>query len=242
MFILEDICRQPHGIKSTVSVTTYDGEKVDTPKKDGFQYSLSDPALHQCGEEEWIPTDTPSSCPRSISTPSAHPQMDKKSEKQKNSAKSRGISFTSLSPSFRRESGLSHSYDPMTDSTLLDVSLEDCQRHLINGHRKEPTTIDQEPIDEVESPTLPDEFTFRPLLLFIPLRLGQEKFNMIYYDALKACFSLPQCVGIIGGKPRHALWFIGCHGERCQSIIIIIIIVTQTSTCYIWTLTPPKRW
>lgn len=54
---------------------------------------------------------------------------------------------------------------------------------------------------------------FRPLLMFIPLRLGQEKFNMEYAAALKACFSLPQSVGIIGGKPRHALWLIGYNGE-----------------------------
>ena len=55
---------------------------------------------------------------------------------------------------------------------------------------------------------------FRSLLLFIPLRLGQDKFNMEYKDAVKACLSLPQSAGIIGGRPRHALYFIGHHGDN----------------------------
>lgn len=55
---------------------------------------------------------------------------------------------------------------------------------------------------------------FRSILLFIPLRLGQDKFNMEYKEAVKACLSLPQSVGIIGGKPRHALYFIGHHGDN----------------------------
>lgn len=61
---------------------------------------------------------------------------------------------------------------------------------------------------------------FRPLLLFIPLRLGQDKFNMEYAEALKTCLSLRQSVGIIGGKPRHALWFFGYHSERNGMLII----------------------
>lgn len=67
--------------------------------------------------------------------------------------------------------------------------------------RKKSETKDREP-------------QFRPLLLFIPLRLGQDHFNQDYADALKACLTLPQSVGFIGGKPRHALYFIGCHEDH----------------------------
>jgi cysteine protease ATG4 len=55
---------------------------------------------------------------------------------------------------------------------------------------------------------------FRPLLLFIPLRLGQEKFNVEYAEAIKSCLELKQSVGLIGGKPRHALWFIGYNDNH----------------------------
>jgi hypothetical protein len=74
--------------------------------------------------------------------------------------------------------------------------------------------------DEGDDDCFPDEVggakgsEFRSLLLFIPLRLGQEKFNLEYKEAVKACLSLPQSVGIIGGKPRHALYFIGHHGDN----------------------------
>ena len=54
---------------------------------------------------------------------------------------------------------------------------------------------------------------FRSLLLFVPLRLGQDKFNMEYATALKASLTLPQSVGFIGGKPRHALYIIGYHDD-----------------------------
>ncbi|KAI8772153.1 cysteine protease ATG4B [Biomphalaria glabrata] len=50
---------------------------------------------------------------------------------------------------------------------------------------------------------------WKPLLLIIPLRLGLTDINPIYFDSLKKCFTLRQSVGIIGGKPNHAHWFIG---------------------------------
>ncbi|KAK2174130.1 hypothetical protein NP493_826g00032 [Ridgeia piscesae] len=50
---------------------------------------------------------------------------------------------------------------------------------------------------------------WRPLLLIIPLRLGLSEMNAVYHSQLKMCFTMTQCVGIIGGKPNHAHWFIG---------------------------------
>jgi len=47
------------------------------------------------------------------------------------------------------------------------------------------------------------------LLLLIPLRLGLQKFNTDYSEALADVFSLPQSVGMLGGSPRHAIWYYG---------------------------------
>ena len=88
------------------------------------------------------------------------------------------------------------SSDPQVDSSILHLSMND-------AYKMDTATK----TDETSCPS------FRPLLLFIPLRLGQEKFNMEYASALKACFSITQSVGIIGGRPRHALWLIGCNGK-----------------------------
>lgn len=51
---------------------------------------------------------------------------------------------------------------------------------------------------------------WKPLVLFIPLRLGLTEINPIYFKSLKTTFVMKQSLGIIGGRPNHALYFIGC--------------------------------
>uniref|UniRef100_A0A1I7UZV3 Cysteine protease n=1 Tax=Caenorhabditis tropicalis TaxID=1561998 RepID=A0A1I7UZV3_9PELO len=55
---------------------------------------------------------------------------------------------------------------------------------------------------------------WRPLLLMIPLRLGLTSMNNCYLPAIQKFFELPQCVGIIGGKPNLAHYFIGIAGSK----------------------------
>jgi cysteine protease ATG4 len=47
------------------------------------------------------------------------------------------------------------------------------------------------------------------VLIAIPLRLGTKHINPVYYPKLKAAFTLSTTVGIIGGRPKHALYLIG---------------------------------
>ncbi|XP_062521684.1 cysteine protease ATG4B-like [Corticium candelabrum] len=56
--------------------------------------------------------------------------------------------------------------------------------------------------------------SFKPLLLFIPLRPGQDKIREEYREAVKTCLKVKQSIGIIGGKPKHAFWFFGCQGNQ----------------------------
>ncbi|XP_073987538.1 cysteine protease ATG4B-like [Rhodnius prolixus] len=55
--------------------------------------------------------------------------------------------------------------------------------------------------------------TWKALLLIVPLRLGINEINSVYIKGLKTCFMFPQSLGVIGGKPNHALYFIGCVGN-----------------------------
>ncbi|KAH0945135.1 hypothetical protein HN011_002927 [Eciton burchellii] len=55
---------------------------------------------------------------------------------------------------------------------------------------------------------------WKPLLLLIPLRLGLNEINPIYINGLKASFKIPQSLGMIGGKPNLALYFIGYVGDE----------------------------
>ncbi|CAB3410574.1 unnamed protein product [Caenorhabditis bovis] len=55
---------------------------------------------------------------------------------------------------------------------------------------------------------------WRPLLIMIPLRLGLTSINECYLSAIQGFFKIPQCVGIIGGRPNHALYFVGVSGSK----------------------------
>ncbi len=199
--IVEAMCRRPHGIQDcvTVEVTKENGEKVLTPsantKKQTFQFSKSDPSLPGSTQ----PRSTNKTVPK-ITSPKPTITRSKRSHKT-----SLSFSPTSIPNS------LSRSYDPNTDSALLNLTMEDFQRQF-SGEQN--VASHKEEVDSASSASDSPDYFFRPLLLFIPLRLGQEKFNMEYAEALKACFSIPQSVGVIGGKPRHALWFIGHHSKH----------------------------
>ncbi|XP_072331035.1 cysteine protease ATG4B isoform X2 [Scyliorhinus torazame] len=54
-----------------------------------------------------------------------------------------------------------------------------------------------------------DTLAWKPLVLLIPLRLGLSEINEAYIKTLKKCFMMPQSLGVIGGKPNSAHYFIG---------------------------------
>ncbi|XP_065162792.1 cysteine protease ATG4A isoform X2 [Atheta coriaria] len=69
---------------------------------------------------------------------------------------------------------------------------------------------------------------WKPLLLVVPLRLGLNEINPIYISGLKKCFKFPQSLGVIGGKPNLALYFIGCVGDE---VIYLDPHTTQRTGC-----------
>lgn len=72
--------------------------------------------------------------------------------------------------------------------------------HKVNGFMTEN--------EETRFSELKDK-NWKPLLLFIPLRLGLSDINPIYIRGLKNCFTFKQSLGLIGGRPNHAYYFIG---------------------------------
>lgn len=54
----------------------------------------------------------------------------------------------------------------------------------------------------------------RPVLILVPLRLGLNGVNPIYYSSLQHYFTLPQCVGIAGGRPSSSYYFVGVQGNQ----------------------------
>ncbi|KAK5965264.1 hypothetical protein GCK32_002766 [Trichostrongylus colubriformis] len=52
------------------------------------------------------------------------------------------------------------------------------------------------------------------LLVFIPLRLGGNSVNPVYIHHIRQMLSMVTCLGILGGRPDHSLYFIGYYGRH----------------------------
>lgn len=84
--------------------------------------------------------------------------------------------------------------------------------------------------EDVDYEVIEDRSRWKSLILLIPLRLGGEQMNPTYDSCLKGLLSLEQCIGIIGGKPKHSQYFIGWQEDylihldphHCQEMVDVL--------------------
>ncbi|KAK0158364.1 hypothetical protein PV328_009376 [Microctonus aethiopoides] len=69
-------------------------------------------------------------------------------------------------------------------------------------------------LDDVKMACEQPNGSWKSLILLVPLRLGADKLNPDYASCLTALFRLPTCIGVIGGRPRHSLYFIGYQEDK----------------------------
>lgn len=55
---------------------------------------------------------------------------------------------------------------------------------------------------------------WNPLLVFVTSRLGVDKLNPHYVPHLKQLLASEVCVGILGGRPKASLYFVGYQGDN----------------------------
>ncbi|OWF46093.1 Cysteine protease ATG4D [Mizuhopecten yessoensis] len=65
-----------------------------------------------------------------------------------------------------------------------------------------------------KSPPEEEEEWRRAVLIMVPIRLGSEEMNPVYGPCIKSLLAQDNCIGVIGGKPKHSLYFIGFQDDK----------------------------
>ncbi|XP_020287304.1 cysteine protease ATG4D isoform X2 [Pseudomyrmex gracilis] len=69
-------------------------------------------------------------------------------------------------------------------------------------------------LQDVENICRTPDGKWKALILLVPLRLGVEKLNPVYAPCVTSLLTLSTCIGMIGGRPRHSLYFVGYQDDK----------------------------
>ncbi|KAM3656304.1 LOW QUALITY PROTEIN: cysteine protease ATG4D-like [Ammospiza maritima maritima] len=99
------------------------------------------------------------------------------------------------------------------DCTVYKGDVARLVRGEPDGETAGPGTPGAPGMPGLGTPGAPEPEPPRGLILLVPARLGGENLNPVYVECVKELLRLRSCLGIIGGKPRHSLFFLGFQGD-----------------------------
>ena len=102
------------------------------------------------------------------------------------------------------------------DDTDTDTDNDnDNDGDIANDNSAKPTTSSNgNDATATAAPALPRSFAvWHTVILIIPVRLGVDKLHESYVEPLSKLFTMPQTLGIFGGRPRQSLYFVGMQGQ-----------------------------
>lgn len=92
----------------------------------------------------------------------------------------------------------------------IELLCTQTELHTVHSPRSSTCAAAPDP----DGPAVTGLTVWRPLLLMAAVRLGVgDSLSPLYMPAVVELFRLPQCVGIIGGKPNASLYMVGSQGD-----------------------------
>ncbi|XP_066965957.1 cysteine protease ATG4D-like [Macrobrachium rosenbergii] len=135
--------------------------------------------------------------------------------------------------------------------TFFDSERSNKDSQLVTNVRQTNENCDRfktisEPVDNIvgtatglhQPSQCPKCDNWRSVIIMVPVRLGGESLNPIYASSVCSLFTHELCIGIIGGRPKHSLYFVGFQEEHlihldphlCQDAVSLTQPITPVST------------